>query len=214
EPGEKFTYGLNTDLLGHLVERVSGLSLSEFFARRIFRPLGMTDTHFYLPDNQADRLVELYEEVNDSLLAHRNRPFADYPVQGAKKYYSGGAGLSSTALDYARFLQMLLNGGEYNGTQLLSRTTIALMTTNQIGDLEVWDRRNKFGLGFELTVEAARPHHPLSLGSYEWGGMYCTHFWVDPQEQLIGVLFTNVWPTTHWNIGEQFKNLTYQAIVE
>jgi CubicO group peptidase (beta-lactamase class C family) len=214
EPGEQFTYGLNTDMLGYLIERVSGQSLAEFFHRRIFEPLGMDDTFFYVPDNKASRLVELYEQSGDSLRAHTNRPFADYPVQGAKTYYSGGAGLSSTAPDYAKFLQMLLNGGRYNGNQLLSRRTIELMTTNQVGPLEVWDRKNKFGLGFEITDSGAWHLHPLSLGSYEWGGMYNTHFWVDRKEELVGVLMTQVWPTNHWGVGEQFKVLVYQALVD
>ncbi len=214
EPGEQFTYGLNTDMLGYLIERVSGQSLADFFQKRIFAQLGMSDTFFYVPDNKTDRLVELYEQKGDSLLPHSNRPFADYPVQGAKTYHSGGAGLSSTASDYAHFLQMLLNGGRYNGNQLLSRRTIELMTTNQIGPLEVWGRKNKFGLGFEITGTGAWHLHPLSVGTYEWGGMYNTHFWVDPKEELIGVLMTQVWPTTHWGVGEQFKILVYQALTD
>ena len=157
QPGEKFTYGLNTDLLGYLVEVVSGMNLNEFFHKHLFEPLGMKDTYFYLPKEKQHRLAMLYTEdtvtkkavkmasaVNVSGVMHR-----DYPKMDGT-YYSGGGGLSSTVYDYAIFLQMLLNGGEYNGKRILSRNSIRMMTMNQIGDISRGP--NKIGLGFGITT--------------------------------------------------------------
>ena len=154
QPGEKFTYGLNVDVLGYLVEVLSGESLDQYFQKHIFEPLGMTDTYFYLPSSKFERLVTVYTEddrhhfvkwTDQTLLGIA----VNYPmVEGT--YFSGGAGLSSTIKDYATFLQMLLNKGEYNGKRLLSRRTVELMTTNQIGDLNLG--RDKFGLGFQITT--------------------------------------------------------------
>ena len=155
QPGEKFTYGLNVDVLGYLVEKISGMSLDRFFRERIFGPLGMKDTYFYLPVNKFGRLVNVYgTDRKNHIVKWTKTTFpgvdADYPKANGT-YYSGGAGLSSTILDYAIFIQMLLNNGEYNGKRLLSRHTIEMMTTNQIGNLTV-NTNDKFGLGFEITT--------------------------------------------------------------
>ncbi len=215
QPGEKFTYGLNTDVLGYLVEIISGMRLDEFFRKRIFEPLGMNDTYFYLPQSKQSRLVTLYEEVDKKLVVakpvtEQNGVFLiDYPnTEGT--YYSGGAGLSSTALDYAVFLQMILNGGEYNGKRILSRNTVRMMTMNQIGD--IGRGANKFGLGFGITTEKGSSILPTPEGVFEWGGAFATTYWADPKENLIGIIYRQLWKTTHGEAANKFKVLVYQAL--
>lgn len=214
EPGERYTYGLNTDVLGYLVEVISGKTLAQFFQERIFAPLGMTDTYFFLPESKYERLVTVYEEIGEKegITRKPTSHWTEYPISGAKTYFSGGAGLSSTALDYAKLCQMLLNGGTFNGKRILGRKTIELMTTNQIGDLEVWDRGNKFGLGFEIVTEKGHARAPSSVGAFEWGGMYYTHYWIDPKEDLIGVILFQVFPTKGWGIENQFKAMIYESL--
>jgi CubicO group peptidase (beta-lactamase class C family) len=217
QPGEKFTYGLNTDVLGYLVEVVSGMSLKDFLHKRIFEPLGMKDTYFYLPADKQNRLVMLYTE--DSItkkpvkmpekLNLYGDMYRDYPKKNGT-YYSGGAGLSSTIYDYAIFLQMLLNGGEYNGKRLLSHNSVRMMTMNQIGDLSRGP--NKFGLGFGITTEKGSAQLPTQEGTFEWGGMFATTYWVDPKEKLIGLIYRNIWPTSWGNLGNLYKVMVYQAM--
>ncbi len=214
QPGEKFTYGLNTDVLGYLVEVISGISLDQFFRQRIFAPLGMKDTWFYLPAAKQHRLVTLYEEVDKKLVkrteVQQNGPFSlNYP-NSEGTYYSGGAGLSSTALDYAIFLQMLLNGGEYNGTRLLSSNSVRMMTMNQIGDISRGN--NKFGLGFGITTEKGSSILPTPEGVFEWGGAFATTYWADPKEKLIGIFYRQLWGTTLGEIANKFKVLVYSAL--
>jgi len=215
QPGEKFTYGLNTDLLGYLVEVISGIPLDEFFRKRIFEPLGMNDTWFYLPAAKQNRLVTLYEEVDKKLVkakpvTEQNGTFLiDYPkTEGT--YFSGGGGLSSTMLDYAIFLQMILNGGEYNGKRLLSRNTVRMMTMNQVGDVNMGN--NKFGLGFGITTEKGSSILPTPEGVFEWGGAFSTTYWADPKEKLIGIFYRQLWKTTIGETANKFKVLVYQAL--
>ncbi len=199
-PGERWTYGLNTDVLGYLVEVVSGMSLDEFFRRRIFEPLGMKDTYFYLPPAKHDRLVRLHAENKEK----KSVPYPktgnmdpDFPkLQG--RFYSGGAGLSSTLYDYAVFLQMLLNGGAYNGKQILGPASVRMMTSNQIGELNLGTR--KFGLGFGITTEVEAARNPPSMGTFDWGGAFATTYWVDPQEGIVALFFTQKYPirTGNW----------------
>jgi CubicO group peptidase (beta-lactamase class C family) len=208
-PGERFTYGLNTDVLGYLVEVLSGEPFDEFLRTRIFDPLGMHDTWFYLPAEKHDRLVTLHDGKDGTAVpidgeAYKENP--EYPKLDGT-YFSGGAGLSSTTQDYAVFLQLFLNGGEYNGVRLLSPKTVELMLTDQLPDLP-----NEFGLGFGLETEANDYRSPLSIGSFSWGGAFNTHYWADPEERLIGLIYTNIYNTEHWNIGDRFRVLTYQAI--
>lgn len=217
DPGEQFTYGLNTDIVGYLVEMLSGMPLDQFFRTRIFEPLGMKDSHFYLPMEKAPRLVELYAKPTaDSMLAvsdHFNNRY--FPVQGAKTYYSGGAGLVSTVEDYARFCQMLLNGGEFNGKQLLSPKSVDLLFRNQIGDLRVWERNDGFSLGFEVFSEQTNYGDLATPGSIMWGGMYCSEYTIDPKENLILLVFTNVHPFAQG--GEflrRYRNLVYQSLIK
>ena len=215
QPGEKFTYGLNTDVLGYLVEIISGMPLDKFFRTRILDPLGMNDTWFYLPQSKQTRLVTLYEETEGMLapakpVTEQNGVFLiDYP-KTAGTYFSGGAGLSSTALDYAIFLQMLLNGGEYNGKRFLSHNTVRMMIMNQIGDI---DRGvNKFGLGFGITTEKGSSILPTPEGVFEWGGAFATTYWADPKENLIAIIYRQLWKTTHGEVPNKFKVLVYQAL--
>jgi CubicO group peptidase (beta-lactamase class C family) len=214
QPGERFTYGLNTDVLGHLIEVVSGQPLDQFFRARIFDPLGMKDTWFYLPDEKEDRLVKLYTEGENKTLkptAAQGRLTPDFPKEEGS-YFSGGAGLSSTIYDYAVFLQMLLNKGEYNGKRLLSPATVHLMTTNQIGELNMGD--NKFGLGFGIATEKAAAQLPVSEGTYDWGGIFGTTYWVDPREGIVALLYTQKYPNSYGDLSDKFRVLVYQAIME
>ncbi len=213
QPGEAYTYGLNSDVLGYLVEVVSGMSFDQFLRTRIFQPLGMNDTYFYLPKEKHARLVSLYQSKNGVLVKVANSAYdgvnPDYPTL-AGKYFSGGAGLSSTVEDYGKFLQLFLNKGEYNGVRLLSRKTVELMLTNQIQP----PLTNQFGLGFGLETEKNDYQSIYSVGSFSWGGAFNTHYWADPKEKLVGMIFTNMYNTPYWNIGDRFNILTYQAIID
>jgi len=216
QPGEQWTYGLNTDLLGYLVEVVSGMSLDEFFRKKIFEPLGMKDTYFYLPKAKHDRLAILYSEDSlkrvvraaDSFQINGNF-ISNYPLI-AGTYFSGGGGLSSTAMDYAIFMQMLLNGGQYNGKRILSRASVNMMTVSQFDKISWPD--NKMGLGFSIATEKSLASSPLSPGSYSWGGMFSSSFWIDPKEKIVAQLFLNQFPQSHGEIHDKFKTLVYAAI--
>ncbi len=217
DPGEKYTYGLNTDVLGYLVELLSGGNLNDFFKKRILEPLGMNDTYFYLPNDKASRLVELYSKATaeGKLTLHENEAYRKYAVSGARTYFSGGAGLVSTIEDYAKLCQMLLNEGEFNGKRLLAPATVRLMTRNQIGLLEVWDRKDKFGLGFQIATENTAYLDPAAAGTFMWGGMYCSEYTIDPHENMILLVFTNVQPYAHYSdFVKKFRILVYQALVK
>jgi len=211
QPGERFTYGLNVDVLGYLVEVLSGENLDHYFHKHIFEPLGMNDTYFYLPASKHDRLVKVIAEDKNHHLVNASGTYVDYPlVEGT--YYSGDAGLSSTIKDYAIFLQMLLNKGEYKGKRLLARHTVDLMTTNQIGDLNL--ERDKFGLGFEITTASGQERLGISEGSFAWGGYFATTYWADPKERLVCLLFLQQSPFSHSEIQDKFKAMVYQALAD
>jgi CubicO group peptidase (beta-lactamase class C family) len=202
---------LNSDVLGYLVEVLSGMSFDDFLRKRIFEPLTMKDTYFYLPKEKHNRLVPLYQGKDGKVVMISGKPYdnvdPNYPKSDGK-YFSGGAGLSSTVEDYAKFLQLFLNGGQYNGVRLLSRKTVELMLTDQhIPNQSV-------GLGFGLETESNDYRSPVSLGSFSWGGAFNTHYWADPQEKLIGLIYTNIYQAPQWGIGEKFKALTYQSITD
>ncbi len=215
EPGEQFAYGLNTDLLGYFVEVVSGKPLDEYFAEEIFRPLGMDDTYFYLPDGKADRLVTLYAAVDQGLVVSQGDESdiklddPRYPVSGARRYFSGGIGLSSTTHDYARFLQMLLNDGELDGARILGRKSVELMRTARVD----WDGDNApdFGLGFRVISDIAKQGEIGSPGTYAWGGAFNTTYWIDPVENLVAVYMSQARPTKS-DMGDRFRTLVYQAL--
>jgi CubicO group peptidase (beta-lactamase class C family) len=217
QPGAKFTYGLNTDLLGCLVEVISGMSLEDFFKTRIFEPLGMKDTYFNLPMEKAGRLVNLYREDSTGKLVKMtsgmlNTPVGpEYPLQ-KHSYFSGGAGLSSTVLDYGIFLQMLLNNGKYNGQQLLSRNAVRIMTSNQIGDVPFGF--NKFGLGFEVIMPQGAARTEAQEGTFSWGGAFTTSYWADPKEKMVICFYRQLLGSTHYDLTEKFRTLVYQSIMD
>lgn len=217
QPGEKWTYGLNCDLLGCLVEIISGMSLNDFFRTKIFEPLGMKDTYFSIPPAKATRLVTMYKEDSTGHLIKATNNMLNgvtvttaYPLWNST-YYSGGAGLSSTIYDYGVFLQMLLNNGVYNGKRLLSRNTVRIMTQNQIGDLSIRGD-DKFGLGFQIITEKSSGKTLAQAGAYSWGGAYSTSYWVDPKEKLVLLFYRQLQSTTHGDLAEKFRSLVYQAI--
>lgn len=215
DPGERFTYGFNTDIAGRIVEVLSGKSLNDFFRERIFMPLGMQDTYFYLPPAKAGRLVELYAKpsMESPLTLHTDESNRRFPVAGKQTLHLGGAGLVSTAVDYAKICQLILNGGEFNNVRLLSRKAVALMARNQIGESEVWDRHDKFGLGLQIITAASTYGDQASIGSLTWGGAYCSEYTIDPEEQLIMLVFTNVSPYAYYGeFVRKFRILAYQAL--
>jgi len=211
QPGQQWTYGLNVDLLGRLVEIWSGMTLEEFFNERIFKPLDMKDTYFNVPEEKANRLVNFFMEDSTGLKKFEKALGGDmnFPIR-KKTYFSGGGGLSSTIYDYAVFLQMLLNGGEYNGKRFLSRNTVRMMTMNQIGDLNLGD--NKFGLGFAIVSEKGSSMMPHQAGTYSWGGAFSTTYWVDPKENMVVLLYRQMWGSHDGTVDQAFKVLVYQAI--
>lgn len=216
QPGEKWTYGLNSDLLGCLVEVISGMTLNDFFRTRIFEPLGMNDTYFSIPAEKASRLVNLYSEDSTGHLIKAtgnmlNGPvLANYPLFKTN-YFSGGAGLSSTIYDYGVFLQMLLNNGVYNGKRLLSRNSVRIMTQNQIGDIP-FRGDDRFGLGFQLITEKSSGRNLAQAGTFSWGGAFSTSYWVDPKEKMVLLFYRQLQGTTHGDVSEKFRSLVYQAI--
>lgn len=211
-PGEKWTYGLNHDVLGYLVEVWSKMSFDQFLKTRIFDPLGMNDTYFYLPAEKHSRLVTLHQDKEGKVITMKANAYdganPEYPkLKGT--YFSGGAGLSSTVEDYAKFLQMFLNKGEFNGVRLLSRKTVELIMTDQLPALD-----NEYGLAFGLETQKNDERSVYSIGTFSWGGAFNTHYWADPKERLIGLIYTNIYGTQHWQIGERFRTLTYSAIAD
>ncbi|MDA1094722.1 MAG: serine hydrolase [Acidobacteria bacterium] len=224
EPGEAFSYGLSDDVLGRLVEVISGLSFDEFLRTRLFGPLAMQDTSFYVPDAKAHRLAAVYTpgvggltKVTGTVEGPHLVYSSTYSTGQPRRNFSGGAGLSSTAHDYSRFLQMLLNGGELDGARILSPMTVALMTTDQIGDAPagsiVQPGSAGFGLGVAIRGGPSVDGELGSAGAYYWSGFFSTNFWIDPEEQLIGILMTQVFPGTS-DIQDKFRLMTYQTIIE
>lgn len=214
DPGDRYEYGLNTDVLGYLIEVISGKSLDQFFRDEIFEPLGMNDAHFYLPDNKADRLVTLYADVDglkpstgiegDIILDD-----PDFPITGARAYFSGGAGLSATAYDYFRFIQMLQNNGELDGVRILGRKSVELMRSARV-DL-AGNGKPDFGMGFQLTGDLGSAGEIGSPSAYAWGGAFNSTYWIDPEERLVAVFMSNVRPYDT-DIRLRFRTAVYQAL--
>ncbi len=213
QPGEKWTYGLNFDLLGCLIEVISGTSLNDFLTKNIFVPLGMKDTYFNLPQSKATRLATVYREDSLQHVIKWEKGYfgADpaYPL-AEKKYLSGGADLSSTAFDYAIFLQMLLNGGTYNGHQILSSRTVQAMTSNQV-NVE-FDGTNYFGLSFLVTSEKGAEKGTRNKGTFSWGGFFGTTYWADPKEHLICLIMTQQTPNSHYQVMDKFETMVYSSL--
>jgi CubicO group peptidase (beta-lactamase class C family) len=218
QPGERFVYGYGADILGVVVEKVSGLTLAEFFRQRITGPLGLVDTQFYLPPAQGERLAAVYAAKDGNVeRATDPKTGQGHYVEGPRVAFSGGAGLLSTARDYGRFLQMLLNGGELDGVRLLGPKTVELMTVNHVGTrlAEAWDRPGKgFGLGLQVLDDLGASGRHGTVGEFGWGGAYSTVYWVDPQERLVALLMTQLLPAGDSDLHERFRALVYQAIVD
>ncbi len=219
-PGERWEYSLSVDVLGRLVEVVSGKPLDEFFRTRIFEPLGMKDTYFSPPESKLDRLATAYTYYPDKgLNRFPDAPItegsfsysADYPYRGAKKLFSGGAGLVSTAADYYRFCQMLLDAGRIGNSQLLSRKSIELMTHDQLGKI---GPEQGFGLGFGIDGVKAPLAELGTPGEYNWGGFFYTAFSIDPKEQMIVIFMGQLHPTGDLHLDQQVHALAYQAIAD
>jgi CubicO group peptidase (beta-lactamase class C family) len=228
QPGEVWEYGLSTDVLGYLVEIVSGMRLDEFMRLKITKPLMMNDTCFYLEKYKLPRLSAVWETDWNGKLTKMGQG----PQQSGKlclnpsdahetsgRYISGGSGVLSTAYDYSRFCQMLLNNGELDGVRLLSRKTVELMTAaNHIGELDagfVHGRGWKFGLGFAIQTDRAYDENTRDEGVYEWAGVYSTRFSIDPKEQKITILMTQMSPFQyHYELWEKLLVLSASAIVD
>lgn len=213
QPGTAWEYGVSTDVLGYVVEAASGMPFERFLAERVFRPLGMNDTGFYVPDDKTERLAAHYQLQEDGSL----KPSAAYlDFRKPPALPSGGGGLVSTAADYGRFLQMLLNGGTLDGVRILSRKSVELMTADHTVGLEerglLGDRG--FGLGFALRGELGDSGILGSPGSYGWAGIFNTFFWIDPKEELTAVFMTQVTPFGHLGISDRFRVLAYQAVAD
>ncbi len=214
-PGERFTYCEGLDVLGYFIEVVSGTPFDVFLREHILDPLGMEDTWFYLPKDKADRLVSVQKQSPDGQWVRYPVTFydPDYPIKGARRFFSGGAGLSSTAKDYATFLQMVLNGGELNGVRILSRTTVQFMMANQIGDLWGDDAVSYYGLAFEVTTEQGQAQGERnSQGTFGWGGYFNTQYFADPQEQLIGLIMKQTQGANGDDTAWKFRILVSQAV--
>ncbi|NNE71343.1 MAG: beta-lactamase family protein [Rhodothermales bacterium] len=211
-PGEGFTYSEGLDVLGYFVEVISGMPFDEFLRVRLFEPLGMSDTAFYLPANQADRLVAVQQKGDSGEWERWPVTFydPDYPITGARRFFSGGAGLSSTALDYATFLQMYLNGGVLGGVRILSRTTIDFMMKNQIGDQ--WGG-NHYGLAFGLLNDSQHSQGGRgSIGTFDWGGYFNTQYFADPAEGVVGILMKQTQGPIRDDTSWKFRLLVGAAI--
>ena len=213
QPGTKWQYGLNTDLLGCLIEVISGTNLEDFFRKNIFDPLGMKDTYFNVPAAKANRLATVYTEDSLGHIIKWSHEFRhidpDYPIMNTQ-YFSGGAGLSSTALDYAIFMQMLLNGGKYNGHQVLSKRAVEMIISGQLNEGMFGD--DNMGLGFGITSNKSAAKGPRNAGSFSWGGYYGTTYWADPKANLVCLFMTQQNPNSHSEIQEKFEVMVYSSL--
>lgn len=213
QPGTQWRYGLNTDVLGALIEVISGMNLEDFLRKNILEPLGMNDTWFNLPADKAKRLTTVYTEDSlKQIIPWSKDNFGvdpNYPIIN-KHYFSGGAGLSSTAYDYAIFLQMIMNGGSYNGKTILSKRTTQMMLHPQL-DFK-FNGKNDFGLGFEITSDTGSADASRSEGSFSWGGFFGTTYWADPKENLICLIMTQQTPNSHYELSRQFEQLVYAGL--
>lgn len=218
ESGTEWWYGFSIDILGRLVEVVSGQPFEEYLAEHVFTPLGMNDTAFYVPEENHDRLVKLYTPNDDGGVSV-NEGRAQDSYKTPPSWPSGGGGLVSTTMDYARFCQMLLNNGELDGCRILGRKSVELMRADHLGDIPkngplIARDGVGFGLTFAVTTDIGALGEIESNGSYSWGGAAGTRFWIDPEEELVGVFMINILPYRGLPYGDEFKRLVYQAIVD
>ena len=228
DPGSKWNYSISIDILGRIIEVVSGLRLDDFLHDNIFKPLNMIDTDFYVPEDKHDRFVDCYQELvskNGNKLKRCYKGGEDI-FSKKRNFLSGGGGLCSTLADYANFCQMILNEGYFDGKQLLSPITVRFMrenhlpnnqTMSEMGDDNFSEVRYDgagFGLGFSSLIDPVKSMSPLSLGSISWGGMASTFFWIDPQENLFAILLTQLIPSGRYPIRPQAQTLVYSALSE
>ncbi len=225
-PGTAWNYSVSSDIVGHLVEVISGERLDEYLRRHVFEPLGMTDTGFVVPAEKLDRFAACYERNRRKELRLQDDPHTS-PYLKRPKLLSGGGGLVSTVDDYLRFCRMLLDGGEYDGVQLLGSKTIELMTQNHLPDGQDLSEMSAadifsettydgvgFGLGFSVTLDTARAQVVGSPGEFAWGGAASTAFWIDPAEDLIVIFMTQFLPSRTFNFRAQLKSIIYPAIID
>lgn len=219
EPGTRWEYSAATSVVGRLVEVISGQDLDTFLRERIFEPLQMPDTYFYLPEAKVDRFATLYgpnpDDGNRMMLTEVGDANSRY-VAEPTTFFSGAGGLVSTAHDYIRFQQMMLNGGELDGVRLLGPKTVELIFANHTGDLPLWlsGPGMGFGLGYSVVLDRAVAHISDTEGSVSWGGAFGTLFWIDPAEELVAIVLTQIRPYSHIRIREGFHNVVNQAIVD
>ena len=214
-PGDKFVYSEGLDVLGYFIEVISGMPFDEYLKKHIFEPLSMNDTYFYLPSEKANRLVKIETKTGDNWTSFVDNFYdPDYPIKGAKTFFSGGAGLSSTAKDYATFLQMYLNNGELNGKRLLSRKTIEFMNMNQVGDLLGGSKSEQnYGLAFGLITAKGQLKGDLSdENTFTWGGYFNTNYFADPKEKIIGVIMKQTQKIDDHNNSGRFRAMVMQAV--
>jgi CubicO group peptidase (beta-lactamase class C family) len=217
QPGTKWNYSIGTDIIGVLVERLSGQTLGEYFEQHIFKPLKMTDTGFYVPKSKQDRLAQIYViNQQGQTVPMENEPLGDY--LSAPEIESGGGGLVSTIEDYYTFTQMLLNGGEYKGERILGRKTVEYMRTNHLpADLIPFEPSSTgegYGLAMSVTVDEQGANTMGSKGDYGWAGAASTYFRIDPEEQMIVIAMTQLMPSSFFSYNKDFKNMAYQALVD
>ena len=216
-PGEAWIYGFNTDILGAMIEKLSGQTLGAFLGERLLGPLGMDDTHFFLPAGKIDRLATVYSATAGGGIERAPDPGhmvgQGAYVDGPRKSFSAGAGLLSTAADYARFLQMMLNGGELDGVRVLSRKSVESMTVGHTGDIPFRPGQS-FGLGFSVVEDPAALGLPASVGEYAWGGAYHSTYWVDPAEELVVAYMTQLRPAGDIDDHGKLRALVHQAIID
>jgi CubicO group peptidase (beta-lactamase class C family) len=222
EPGERYSYGLSTDILGRVIEAVSGMPLDRFLQERLFHPLGMNDTFFYPPKSRFDEVAVLYRHkpggalervptTGENLTDGDAVYAADVHTAGPRTYLSGGAGLLATVSDYAIFLRMIANGGVHNNQRLLSPASVALMTTNQIGSQRANFYNSGFGLGFAVNDDPARASELGPVGTWFWAGIFKSRFWVDPQSDLLGICVSQLWDLQDQTM-DQCPAQVYQAL--
>ena len=217
QPGTKWNYSIGTDIIGVLVERLSGQTLGEYFEQHIFKPLKMTDTGFYVPKSKQDRLAQIYViNQQGQTVPMENEPLGDY--LSAPEIESGGGGLVSTIEDYYTFTQMLLNGGEYKGERILGRKTVEYMRTNHLpADLIPFEPSSTgegYGLAMSVTVDEQGANTMGSKGDYGWAGAASTYFRIDPEEQMIVIAMTQLMPSSFFSYNKDLKNMAYQALVD
>ena len=226
-PGDKWNYSVATDICGRLVEVLSGLTLDVYFSKHIFKPLKMKDTGFFIPKNKINRFASCYERTPKEYLKLQDTGDNKSGYSSSPLHLSGGGGLVSTTQDYYNFCQMLLNGGTFEDKRILSRKTIELMTSNHLPEnqdmvtmgsegsfSEIRYKGVGFGLGFGVNIDLADTQNSGSVGSYNWGGAASTFFWVDPEEELICILMTQLMPSGYYPIRMQMQSMVYSAFID